>query len=324
MALCKRRVLLGALALTAFSSLVAAQTDNFPNRPIKLVVNFPPGGNADLIGRVFARKLSEVLNTPVIVDNRGGAGGTIGADAVAKADNDGHTLLLTPYSVFTNKMPSIKTAYNALEDFSPVAPLTVAPLVLAASAESKVTSLADLAVYAKTHKLSYGTYGPLTTTHIGQHRMAQQLQAKDAVAVSYRGEAPMLADLLSGQIQIGVLSLATARENERAGKIRLLGLISPQRSEFLPHLPTLKELGFKGVDWTDGVVVFASSRTPAATMARLQAASRKVMVDEDTLKTLRAQPNQPWLDMTPQALKAQMAADTAFWERAQAEMGPSK
>ncbi|WP_342129186.1 tripartite tricarboxylate transporter substrate binding protein [Hydrogenophaga sp. OTU3427] len=321
-----RRALLCAAALAAGAHTAHAQVpaDRFPSGPIKLVVNFPAGGNADLIGRVYARKLSEMLNVPVVVDNRGGAAGTLGADAVAKAPADGQTLLITPYSVFTNRNPAIRTAYNALDDFTPVAPLTVAPLVLATSATSQVTDMRDLATFAQGKRLSYGTYGPMTTTHIGQHRIARQLKAMDAVAVAYRGEAPMLADLLGGQIQMGVLSLATARENEKAGKIRLLGLISPQRSEFMPQLPTLRELGFPGVDWTDGVVVFASSKVPASTLVPLQDSSRKVLLDDDMLRTLRAQPNQPWLDMTPQALKAQMAADTAFWDKAQAEMGSTQ
>ena len=298
-----------------------AQAERFPSAPIKLIVNFPPGGNADLIGRVYARKLAELLGTPVVVDNKGGAAGTLGADFVAKAAADGHTLLITPYSVFTNRNPAIKTSYHPGEDFVPILPMTIAPLVLAASADSQVGTLKDLERFARTQRLSYGTYGPMTTTHIGQHRIAMQLKAKDAVAVSYRGEAPMLADLLGGQIQMGVLSLATARENEKAGKIRLLGLINPQRSEFMPQLPTLKEQGFQGVDWVDGVVVFAASRTPGPVLQRLQDASRKVLQDEDTLRTLRAQPNQPWMDMSPQALKAQMAADMAFWDKAQAEVG---
>lgn len=311
---------LSALALAAGAPLTSAHAETFPSGPIKLVVNFPPGGNADLIGRVYARKLSEVLATPVVVDNKGGAGGTIGADFVAKAPADGHTLLITPYSVFTNINPAVNISYRPGEDFVPVLPMTVAPLVLAASANSKVSSFKQLEEFAKTQLLSYGTYGPLSTPHIGQYRIAKQLKARDAAAIAYRGEAPMLADLLGGQIQMGVLSLATARENEKAGKVKLLGLISPQRSEFMPELPTLREQGFHGVDWTDGVVVFASSKTPAPILQRLQVASRKVMEDEDTLKTLRAQPNQPWLGTTPQALKAQMGGDIAFWDKARAEV----
>lgn len=315
-----RRALLCALTLSSLSPLAWSQSDTFPNRPIKLVVNFPAGGNADMIARALSKKLSDAFKTPVVVDNKGGAGGAIGAEAVAKADPDGYTLLLTPFSVFTNKKPDMKLSYSPLEDFVPVAPLTIAPLVLAASADSKIASLADLAAIAKNNRLSYGTYGPMTTTHIGQHRLAQQLHAKDAVAVSYRGEAPMLSDLLGGQIQMGLLSPSSARENEKAGKIRLLGLTGPTRSEFLPNLPTLKEQGIQGVDWVDGVVLFASSKTSPAILTRLQAVTKQVMRDEETLKTLRAQPNQPWLDMTPEALKAQMAIDTAFWDKAQAEV----
>lgn len=311
---------LSAIAVAGCATLASAQTDRFPSGPIKLVVNFPPGGNADLIGRVYARKLADVLGTPVVVDNKGGAGGTIGADFVAKAAADGQTLLITPYSVFTNVNPSVSVSYRPTEDFVPVLPMTVAPLVLAASADSKVGSFKQLEAYARTQRLSYGTYGPMTTTHIGQHRIAKQLKARDAAAIAYRGEAPMLADLLGGQIQMGVLSLATARENEKAGKIKLLGLISSQRSEFMPELPTLGEQGFQGVDWIDGVVVFASAKTPTPILQRLRDASRKVMEDEDTLKTLRAQPNQPWLGITPQELKAQMSSDIAFWDKARAEV----
>ncbi|MFC7409378.1 MULTISPECIES: Bug family tripartite tricarboxylate transporter substrate binding protein [Hydrogenophaga] len=322
-----RRSLVCASALWAMICsipLAHAQNDRFPAGPIKLVVNFPAGGNADLLGRVYARKLAELLSTPVVVDNKGGAAGTIGAEFVAKAPADGHTLLITPYSVFTNRNPAIKTSYNALEDFVPVLPMTLAPLVLAASAESQITSLKQLEQFAQTQRLSYGTYGPMTTTHIGQHRVAKQLKARDAVAVSYRGEAPMLADLLGGQIQMGVLSMAAARENEKTGKIKLLGVFSAQRIEFIPQLPTMRELGFLDVDWTDGVVVFASARTPATVLKRLQEVSRKLLQDEDTLRTLRAQPNQAWLDMSPQALKAQMAADISFWDKAQTEVGATQ
>lgn len=318
-----RRSMLGAVAFSALAPLAWAQADNFPSRPFKLVVNFPAGGYADTIARLFSTKLSEALNTPVIVDNRGGAGGTIGADFVAKAPPDGYTLLLTPFAVLTNRNPEIKATY-AMEDFVPVAPLVATALVLAASADSKISSLADLAAHARSGRLSYGTYGAMTTTHIGQHRLAQQLQAKDAVAVSYRGEAPMLADLLGGQIQIGVVSPASAREYQKAGKLRLLGVTGPKRYEFLPEVPTLKEQGIKGVDWADGVVVFASSKTPPMVLAHLQTTFKKVISDEGMLKSLRAQSHEPWLNITNTALKAQMAADSALWDRAQADMLKAK
>ena len=319
-----RRSLLCALVLGALSPMAWSQVDNFPNRPIKLVVNFPPGGNADITARLFGKKFSEVLKTPVVVDNKGGAGGTIGADAVAKAEPDGYTLLLTPYSILTNKNPTLKLPYNPVEDFVPVTAVTIAPLAFTVSAESKIKSLADLAAFSKNNRLSYGTYGPMTTTHIGQHRLAQHVHAKDALAIAYRGEAPMLGDFLGGQIQMGAMSLASARENEKTGKVHILGITGPTRSEFLPNVPTFKELGVKGMDWIDGVVVFASSKTPPAILARLQAAGKQVMQDEATLKAFRAQPNQPWLDITPSAMKAQMASDTAFWDKAQLEVGDAK
>lgn len=312
------------LAAAATCQLAYAQAERFPSGPIKLVVNFPAGGNADLIGRLYARKLSEQLSTPVVVDNRGGAAGSIGADFVAKSLPDGHTLLITPYSIFTNPNPTIKTSFKPLEDFVPVLPMTIAPLVLAVSAESQISSPKQLEQFARNNRLSYGTYGPMTTTHIWQHRIATQLKARDSAAVSYRGEAPMLADLLGGQIQMGLLSQAFARENEKAGKIKLIGIVGQQRSEFLPHVPTLQELGFQGVDWTDGVVVFAPARTPAQVLQRLQEASHKVLQDADTLRALRAQPNQPWLDITPEKLKAQMAGDVAYWDKALAELGATQ
>lgn len=318
-----RYLLLGGTlsAMAGVHQWAHAQAGPFPAGPIKLVVNFPPGGNADLLGRVYAKKLSERLGTPVVVDNKGGASGTLGADFVAKAPADGYTLLITPYSLFTNRNPLIKTGYQPLEDFAPVLPMTITPLVVAVTAESGIDSLKSLERYAQTQRLSYGTYGPMSTPHIGQHRIAAQLKARDAVAVAYRGEAPMLADLLGGQIQMGVLSLATARENEKAGKIKLLGLIGAQRSEFMPELPTMRELGFQGVDWIDGVVVFAPARTPESVLRQLRETSLTVLHDEDTLRILRAQPNQPWLGMTPQELQTRMIADTAFWDQAQTEIG---
>jgi tripartite-type tricarboxylate transporter receptor subunit TctC len=319
MSIFNRRSLLGAIALSTLAPLTWAQTGNFPNRPVKIIVNFPAGGYADTIARLFSTKLSEALNVPVVVDNKAGAGGTIGADFVAKAAPDGYTLLLTPFAVFTVKNPEIKVTYS-MDDFVPVTPVVATTLVVVASESSKISSLADLSAYAKNNRISYGTYGPNTTTHIGQHRLLKQLQAKDAVAISYRGEAPMLTDLLGGQIQIGVVSPLSARENQKLGKLRILGVTGPKRYELLPDVPSLKEQGIQGVDWSDGVVVFASSKTPPALLEQLQAASKKVMSDDNMLKTLRSQSNVPWLDTTSAALKAQMVADTVFWEKAQAEM----
>lgn len=310
------------LTLLALAPAAGAADSGFPSKPIRLVVPYPPGGNADNIARVFAKKFADVLGTPVLVDNRPGASGVIGADAVAKANNDGYTLLLTVTSQLTNAGFGVRPTYNATEDFTPIVGLCITPLVFAVPADLPATSLKALEALAQTRQLAYGSYGAGTSTHVMQHLLGQQMRAKDLVHVAYKGENPMVTDMLGGQIQMGLVSVGVAAQMEKAGKLRALAVVGPQRSEFLPRVPTFQEQGYRRLDWTYGVAVYGQSRLPAEVLAKLQKAGQSVMASADVRKAYRAQSNQPWIDSDPQELKKRLVIDSVLWNKVLTQLGP--
>lgn len=315
----RQSVLLGAAA--AFGLPAQASTARFPSQPIRVVVPYPAGGNGDNIARVFAKQLSEELKVPVVVDNKGGASGTIGAEAAFRANPDGHTLLLTVTSQLTSVPVGVKPSYNAVKDFTPVVGLCVTPLAFAVAESSGIKSLKELESWVKSRKVAYGSYGKGTSTHIMQHLLMKQLGARDAAHVSYRGESPMVADMLGGQVDMGFLGIGQASELQKSGRVRILAVVGTQRSEFLPEVPTFTELGYKDLDWSYGVAVYASSKTPAPVLKALQDAGKNVMNNADVQKAYRAQSNQPWLNVTPDEMKKRLVVDTDNWARALAEVG---
>ena len=315
----RQSVLLCAAA--AFGVSAQASTPGFPSQPIRVVVPYPAGGNGDNIARVFAKQLSEELKTPVVVDNKGGASGTIGAEAAFRANPDGHTLLLTVTSQLTSVPVGVKPSYNAVKDFTPVVGLCVTPLAFAVAESTGIKSLKELEAVVRSRKVAYGSYGKGTSTHIMQHLLMKQLGAKDAAHVSYRGESPMVADMLGGQVDMGFLGIGQASELQKSGRVRILAVVGSQRSEFLPEVPTFTELGYKDLDWSYGVAVYASSKTPAPILKALQDAGKKVMGNADVQKAYRAQSNQPWLNVTPDEMKKRLVVDTDNWARALAEVG---
>jgi len=311
--------MVGALVAGMAGASQAAESD-FPAKPIRLVVPYPAGGNADGIARVFSRKFSELLGTPVLVDNKPGASGTIGADAVAKAPADGYTLLLTVTSQLTSAGINVKPAYDGVRDFTPVAGLCVTPLVFVVSASSPVKTVRELEALAKTERLSYGSYGTGTSTHIMQYLLARQFGARDMVHVPYKGESPMVVDMLGGQIQMGLVSVGVAREMEKSGKLRALAVVGPDRSDFLPRVPTFQELGYRHLDWTYGVAVYAPARLPAPLLERLEAIGHSVVSAPETQRAYRAQSNQPW-SISPTDLKKRMVIDSVLWNKVLGQIG---
>ncbi len=295
--------------------------DAFPSKPIKVIVPYPAGGNADNIARIFSNRMAEIIGQPVIVDNRAGASGTIGAEAVHKADADGYTLLLTVTSQLTSPGPTVKTNYVATDDFTPVVGLAVTPLAFAVPTSLGVKNLKELAALSKTRKLSYGSYGAGTSTHLMQHLLAQQFGAKDAVQIPYKGEAPMVNDMLGGQIDMGMIGIGQGREMQKSGRMRILAVVGTQRSEFLPDVQTFAEQGFKDLDWTYGVAVYASSRVPAPILKKLQEAGKKFQADPQAQQAYRAQSNQPWIDSNPDELKRRLVNDTKNWARVYTQVG---
>jgi tripartite-type tricarboxylate transporter receptor subunit TctC len=288
----RRSTLLRCLA-TALPGIVPrlaqAQDAAWPSRPLKLVVNFPPGSSPDVVGRVVATPLAKALGQPVVVDNRAGAGGLIGADVAAKAAADGHTLLMASGSTMvisphlTSKMP-----FDIARDLVPVAAGARIELFLVVRADSPLNSFEALLRHAKAHpgKLSYGSPGSGTTPHLAGEMLKSQA-GFFAVHVPYRGSAPALQDLLAGQVDF-VLDPGIAFPHIRAGKLRLLAVAGAKRSSLFPEAPTLAELGMAEFDAGTTHGFYAPAGTPAAVVERLNREINRLLADPAVAQPIRA------------------------------------
>lgn len=308
--LTKRAVVAAAMgAFAVYGTAFAA----FPDKAIRIVVPYPAGGAADIVARAFSETFSKIAGQPVIVDNKGGASGQIGADNVARAEPDGYTLLLTPTTQLTNVGFNLTPPYNAVKDFVSVVGLTRNPLVLAASTTSGIKTLEDLRVAAKKRPVAYGSYGAGTSTHIVLDLLSTQLGA-ETTHVPYKGENPMLIDMLGGQIDLGLFSVTSARNHSAEGKLNVLGVVGDERSAFLPDLPTLTEQGLKDMDWNYGVGVYASSKVPADRLEKLRELAMQAIKSEELDKRYRDLFQQPWAG-TPEELQALLVNDSARWAK---------
>lgn len=266
----KRRSALIACMTPWAAGWSGAQTNaGFPRRNIDLMVPYPPGGNADGVARVFASRLQEIVGKTVVVENKAGASGTIGASAVVRAPADGHTLMLTPTSQLYNTALGVQPPYDAVRDFTPIVGVTVNPLVLGVPASLGIGTIQEFARAAQGGKFAYGSFGVGNVTHVLLHVFNQQMGAA-MVHVPYKGESPLMTALIGGQVQAGLFSPSVIGEMERVGRVRALATLGVKRSAFLPHVPTFAEQGYKDLDWPFASVVFARASTPAPLLARLE------------------------------------------------------
>ena len=257
------------LALALFAATASAQT--YPTKPIRLVVPFPPGGVADLIARPLAEKLSSTLGQPVVVDNRGGATGTVGAAAVANAPADGYTLLLGT----TNEIAMSPTLYKSLpydptKAFAPVAPVAEFPNVLVIGPSVKANSLKELIALAKSKpgKLTFASSGAGSTNHLTAE-LFKSIAGVDVIHVPYKGGGPALNDLLGGHVDAMFATLPSAVAHIKSGKLKALAVTGERRSGALPDVPTATEAGAPGLVVTTWNGVLAPAGTPPAVLERL-------------------------------------------------------
>ena len=259
------------LALASLAALpLGAQAQDYPVRPIRLVVPFPPGGPTDVLARIVATRLGERLGQPVVVDNKPGASGMIGADMVAKAAPDGYTLLANASIHVINPSLYAKTAYDAIADFAPVSNLADVPLVLAVHPKLDTRSVKDLVALGKSSKtsLAFASAGNATSQHLSGE--AFKLAAGiDLLHVPYKGSAPALTDLIGGQVQLMFDSLPSAMPHLKAGSLRPLAVTTPKRSAALPDVPTIAESGYPGFAISTWYGVWAPAATPPAVVQRL-------------------------------------------------------
>ena len=282
------------LALAATLAAPAAWAQAIPSKPLKLVVNFPPGGAADVIGRALAQQLGEQLKQTVVVENRPGANGNIGADAVAKSPADGATLLMSSGGAITvNPFLYSKMPFDAERDLLPVASVARVLVFLMAHPALPVNSAQDLIAYAKAHpgKLSYGSPGNGSSPHLATEMLKRQAQF-DATHVPYKGAAPALTDLLAGQLQF-LFDPGPGLRHAKDGKLKLLAVGSPRRSSQVPDTPTLAELGVTGFDADTTFGIYAPGGTPAAVVAQWHDEINKALASpklQDVIKTIGGEP----------------------------------
>ncbi|KPF72870.1 hypothetical protein IP69_03240 [Bosea sp. AAP35] len=311
------------VAVAILASPAAAQTSDFPNRPIRIVVGFAAGGAPDALARIVAEKLTQRWGLGVTVENRVGAQGNTAMAAVAKAEPDGHTLALMPVgNAAVNPALFANLPYDPVKDFAPVTQIASVENVLVVSAASRITSLQDLVARGRagTDKLTYASPGAGSLAHLAAELLARSA-GFSMTHVPYRGVAPALTDVMRGDVDLIVAQLSTAKPLIDAGQLRALGLASSQRSAVLPNLPTIAEAlalpGFEAVSW---YALMAPAGTPAHSVARLNQAVADALRAPDVVAALAAQGAQP-IGNSPAALAAVIAADTLRWAKVVREAG---
>jgi len=282
------RILLTALVALA-SAYASAQT--YPSKPIRLVVPFPPGGTTDILARDVGQRLTETLGQSVVIDNRPGAAGNVGSDIVAKSAPDGYTLLMcTVSSHAINPGLYSKLPYDHIKDFAPVILVARVPNVLEVNPAVPVNTVSDLIKLAKEKpgQINFASSGSGTSIHLSGE-LFKTMAGVDMVHVPYKGSAPALVDLVSGQVQVMFDNLPSSLGQINAGKLRAIAVTSAQRSPALPDLPTIAESGLPGFEATSWFGVLAPAGTPPAIVNRLNAEINKWLQSPDGKEKLLAQ-----------------------------------
>ncbi len=280
---------------------IGAAAQDYPSRPIRFVVPYPPGGPLDIMARAIGAKLTAAWGQPVLVENRPGAGGGIGAELVAKSAGDGYTLLMGAVATHAiNPALYTKVPYDALKDFVPVTMVAQVPNVLVVNPALPATSVAELVAYAraKPGTLSFGS-GSNGSTGLLAGELFKAMAAVDMTHIPYKGGAPAQADLLAGVTQLMFDNLANALPQVRAGKLRALAVTSSARAAAVPELPTLDESGLPGFDLTTWFGVFAAAGTPAPIVAKLNAAILQALDSKELRERLATMGTEPPRIRTP-------------------------
>lgn len=306
------------LAVAAVLCAIAAPTtllaQSWPARPVTMIVPFPAGGNTDVLARAVAAALSDKLGKQFIVDNRGGAGGNIGATVVAKAASDGYTLLFaTPGPVAQNRLMYKTMPFDPDKDFQPIVLIANSPLIVTAKADSPFKTLKEMVAFAKANpgKLNAGVPGQGTLGHITSE-LLKSASGAEYTNVPYRGTAPLLTDLLGGQIDLASDFMTTYVPLVKDGKVRALAVTSATRSPALPDVPTVIESGVANFEATAWYSLLAPTGTPDEVIQKVNAAVNdwlKTPKANEVLTTMAMLPN----GGTPEQLKAYIAAEVAKW-----------
>jgi tripartite-type tricarboxylate transporter receptor subunit TctC len=304
-----------AALLLAFAAATAG-AQGYPAKPIKIIVPFAPGGNVDITARLVAPGLGEALGQPVVVENKPGAGGTIGADFVAKSAPDGYTLLMGSNSTFS-VAPSLypKNPYNPLRDFAPVAMIASAPFVLVTNPALSAKTAGELVAQGKANpgKLTMSSAGTGSSNHlVGE--LFQEISGARFTHIPYKGSGQALTDLMGGQVDLHFDQITSAASHIHAGKLRALLVTAPQRVSMLPDVPTAAEAGYARFQATNVTGLIAPAATPREIIDKLNAATRKVIA-QDAVKEKFAGLGAEATGGTPEDFGAYIKDDLAKWTR---------
>jgi tripartite-type tricarboxylate transporter receptor subunit TctC len=312
-AMSKMLTLIAAAAALLAALPAGAQQGEYPSRPIKIIVCLPAGGGVDTVTRILSDKLRHRLGQPVVIENKGGQSGNIGAEAVFSAEPDGYTLLASqPAPITTNPLLYKSMSFDPAR-FTPVAVMTAIPNTLTVRANFPAKTVQEFIAYAKANpgKVTYGSQGNGTTSHLTGVMFEQATGAK-LLHVPYRGTAPAINDLMGGHVDVLFNELATSMEMHKGGRARILAVTTPQRVPELPDIPTLQEAGLAGFVSDTWNAISAPPKTPAPIVAKLNAAINEVLAAPEMqahLKMLHLQP----VGGTPQQMAEIVKSDTRRW-----------
>ena len=293
----------------------AAAAEAYPARPIRFIVPFPPGGGIDIVGRIVAQKLAEGLGQQVVIDNRGGAGGTIGTDIAAKAPPDGYTMLVNNISLAVNHTLFRKLPYDTLKDLAPVSLVGRQPNIVVVHPALPVKSMRELIDLARTKpgQLNYGSGGNGTASHLATE-MLKLMTKTDLVHVPYKGLGPALTDLVGGRLELIISTMASALPQIKAGKLRPLAVTTARRSSFFPEVPTMHEAGVKGYEFSTWYGLLVPAGTPQAIVDRLNREAGKAVASPAVIEQFGGQGLEPAAS-SAQEFSAYLRSEVAKWGR---------
>ncbi|MCE2947766.1 MAG: tripartite tricarboxylate transporter substrate binding protein [bacterium] len=320
-----RSVIAGALAACAAVVLLQgagpASAQEWPAKPIRLLVGFPVGGAADILARLHATRLQDAIGQTIVVDNRGGAGGVIATEIAARAAPDGYTLLFTSLPHVINPPLYGKVAYHPVKDFQPVTLLVNVPLLMAVAVAQPIRSVKDVIALAKSGpgKVNYGSGGNGSSSHLAME-MFKSMAGVDIQHIPYKGTGPLITDLLGGQVNLTIASIVPLIPQVRAGKLRAVAVTGVRRSGALPDVPTIAEAGVPGYDMTNWFGILAPAGLPAPILTRLDATLRRIVASPD-VRELYAQQGADGVGAGPEAFARVIAADIPKWEKVVRQSG---
>ena len=314
-------VLLASLVALALPAAQALAQKSYPNKAIRMIVPFAPGGSNDIMGRLVAAKWTESMGQQVVVDNRPGASGIVGTDLAAKAAPDGYTVLVMSLTFTVNPSIRSKLPYDTEKDLVPVTLIASAPLILVVHPSLPVKSVKEFIAYAKENpgRLNFGSGGPGSTPHLAGE-MFKNMAGLEMTHVPYKGGGPALADLLGGQIQLMLENIPSTLPFVKSGKLRVLAVTSKMRSPTVPDLPTLDEAALKGYELTGWNGLFVPRGTPRVIVNQLHAETVKALAARDVKERLAAMSAEPGGE-SPEKFAVFVKAEIRKWAKIAKEAG---